>query len=371
MVKEKRTMNIVKIVIVTLLLFASIGMSVAIPVEKLNTKIEIGDNSYFNSFQLVKNGGYIFAGQINFNSAIVKTDKNGNISWNKTYDILNDSFFSSVQLTTDGGFILAGSTKPFDTFLDNGLLVKTDKDGNELWSKYFGGEEYDSFNAVRQTSDDGYIIVGESNSYSDNIQDIWLVKIDKDGNEMWNKTLSSNYDSSSDIKITSDGGYVITGSSGITNGLIFKVDSYGNKQWTRIFETKGLVSSIQQTADGGYIATGYTPFISVHQNRGVGWIAKLTKKGKITWKKSIKHGSYNEIRSVRITKDGGYMIAGSMANEGSDGLLVKFNKKGKELWVLGDDAVYEFQDVIETSRNKYTIFGYTDPYPRIIKIVDE
>ncbi len=364
-------MNIVKIIIVTLLLFASIGMSVAIPVEKWNKKIEIGDNSYFNSFQLVKNGGYIFAGQMNFNSAIVKTDKNGNISWNKTYDILNDSFFSYVQLTTDGGFILAGSTKPFDTFSDNGLLVKTDKDGNELWSKYFGGEEYDSFNVVRQTSDDGYIIVGESNSYSDNIQDIWLVKIDKDGNEMWNKTLSSNYDSSSDIKITSDGGYIITGSSGITNGLIFKVDSYGNKQWTKIFETKGRVSSIQQTSDGGYIATGYTPFISVHQNRGVGWIAKLTKKGKITWKKSIKHGSYNEIRSVRITKDGGYMIAGSMANDGLDGLLVKFNKKGKELWVLGDDAVDEFQDVIETSKNKYTIFGYTDPYPRIIKIVDE
>ena len=125
-----------------------------------------------------------------------------------------------MQQTSDGGYVIAGWTNADETgdMVDREiyvLLIKTDSDGNELWSKTFGGSGMDDGRSVQQTSDGGYVIAGYTDSYGAGSVDVWLIKTDPEGNKEWDKTFGgSNHDQGNSLQQTSDGGYVI---GGLTN----------------------------------------------------------------------------------------------------------------------------------------------------------
>ena len=141
-------------------------------------------------------GGYIFAGQIessgsgNTDAWIVKTDANGNEQWNKTFGMDGDGAASSVHQTTDGGYILAGNIdtaknpdfKGEILYVDYDVwLIKTDASGNPEWSQTFGGLRGERVHSVQQTSDGGYILAGNTESYGSGGSDFWLIKVEGAG----------------------------------------------------------------------------------------------------------------------------------------------------------------------------------------------
>ena len=151
-----------------------------------------------NSVQQASDGGYIFAGYTSSGRPsrdfwLVKTDANGDTLWTKTWGGSDTDEIWSVQQTTDGGYVLSGKEES-SSASTNAWLSKTDTDGNILWTKIIGGSSTDHFYSVQQTTDGGYILAGMTYSFGANNMDAWLVKTDSLGNTQWQTLHGSLYE---------------------------------------------------------------------------------------------------------------------------------------------------------------------------------
>jgi len=253
---------------------------------------------------------------------LIKTDANGNMQWDKTFSgEYYDEIGYDVQQTSDGGYFIVGTTNsyrvckkcanPLLRFPNDIYLIKTDANGNNVWNKTIGDIYIDSEPTVQQTSDGGYIAVGAAASFVDTgAVDVYLLKIDANGNKSWEKTVSRNGEAgflSISVQQTSDGGYITglieeTNLTGRVKHLI-KTDSSGNIQWDKTFkleDNKSFIYSDQQTSDGGYITVGFTPSAQVYLTKTDAYENKI-------WERILRGdtGTY----SVQQTSDGGYVIS--------------------------------------------------------------
>ena len=312
------------------------------------------------SVQQTSDGGYIIAGWTDSFGAgssdvyLIKTNKEGNEEWNKTFGGSSLEFGYSVQQTSDGGYIITGSTRSFGAGKSAVYLIKTDKEGNEVWSKTFGGQDFDWGYSVRQTSDGGYIIAGCTSSFGAGNYDVYLIKTDEAGNEVWSKTFGgSDYDCGRSVQQTFDGGYIIAGNRGgfgAADVYLIKTDKEGNEEWDRTFGGPSLDYgfSVKQTSDGGYIIAGDTGSFGAG-SRDV-YLIKTNEEGNEVWSKTFGGTGPEEGYSVQQTSDGGYILAGSTCSYGASGC---------DAWLIkvkGEPRVHN----IDTGENFSTIQAAID-----------
>jgi len=243
---------------------------------------DLGD--WLSSIQQTADGGYILAGTSESGIAgdktqatnggydywIVKTDSLGNKEWDKDFGGNGIDVLNSVQQTGDGGYILGGHSMSGingdKTEVNWGAsdywIVKIDSLGNKLWDKDFGGTEYEVLHSIQQTSDSGFILGGISTSdISGNKSqptwgglDYWIVKTDSLGNKLWDKNIggAGDEDEFGNLTLTSDGGFLIAGTSysaisgnkseanlGSEQSWMIKTNSLGNKVWDKTIFTVG------------------------------------------------------------------------------------------------------------------------------------
>ena len=287
------------------------------------------------------------------------------LKWAKSFGGTNYDYAYSIQQTSDGGYIMAGfvySTDGDVTFNHGDAdywIVKVDPAGSLLWQKSLGGSSYEYANAIKQTSDSGYIVAGYSASSDGDVsanhgeEDYWIVKLDQDGNIIWEKSLGgSSYDEAYDVQQTSDGGYIVVGASRSSDGdvtgnhgwldyWIVKLDSSGNITWEKSFggSTHDGAYAVQQSADSGYIVVGYSESVDGNITNPHGssdyWVIKLDSSGNMTWQKSFG-GSDSELAySVRQTTDGGYIVSGGSYSTDGD---ITNNHGGQDFWVIKLDS---------------------------------
>lgn len=196
---------------------------------------------------------------------LLKTDASGNLQWTKTYGgLLTEQGYFVIQ-TLDGGFALTGVTNSFGVPGEgNVFLIKTNSFGDTVWTKTYGGNDEDDGQVVLQTSDGGYMIGAMSFSFGAVDFDYYLIKTDANGDTLWTKTYGGNLeDDLLSINQTSDGGYIVTGSSWIFTGSTgnfnnntLRINSFGDTIWTRSFGMPGYNDGgafAQQTMDGGFV----------------------------------------------------------------------------------------------------------------------
>lgn len=307
------------------------------------------------SVDVTSDGGYIIVGDgtgvggygLDYDVYLIKTDGNGNRQWEKTFGeapepdgphIIDCGY--CVRETSDGGYIVTGSTESFEA--EHGYprmyLLKTDGNGTMQWQRTFGVEPASEGRSVRETSDGGYIVTG-STSIQGNMSDVYLVKTNSSGNYEWHRDYGgSRGETGFSAQQTSDGGYVVAGYSSsfpafTWKGLLLKYDSYGILQWERLygedsgFGERDYAYCVRQTRDGGYIVGGLVDYLS----GGIGncWIMKTDTDGITQWEKRYGNLGYSEIQSVQQTWDGGYVAAGCTGPAASSNIyLVKLRPEG-------------------------------------------
>jgi len=338
------------------------------------------ENDYLYSLQQTMDKGYIIAGYSESGISgdktenksgesdywVLKLDSMGIIEWQNTIGGDSIDWLYSVKQTSDGGYILGGSSNSsaagdktesnlgsFDYW-----IVKLDSSGLIQWQNTIGGSGNDMLQSIERTSDGGYIVAGYSDSDSSGDKtendigytDYWILKLDSTGQIVWQNTIGgTNYDLLHSVEQTDDAGFVLGGSSsssisgdktedaiGFEDYWIVKIDSSGNIQWQNTIG--GTVSdrlrAVHQTSDHGYIMAGFSNSdISGDKteiNLGVYdyWIVRTDSAGSIVWQNTIGGSDWEELRSMQITNDSGYILGGysrsnisADKNENSQGLF--------------------------------------------------
>ncbi len=252
-------------------------------------------DEFIEGVKQTADGGFILSGGFDILGAnsdflLVKTDRDGILSWSKRYGGTEREYLYSLRTTSDGGYIFGGQTYSFDAEVKDLLVVKTDNDGNitggqcgssaRCWAKKYGGNDSDYISSIEKTYDGGYILLGHTVSFGVDFKDFWFSKIDLNGNIIWSKRYG--YDAASGINKeffslsaipTFDGGYIIGGYTKAFSTkspvqydyLLIKVDTNGDMEWAKAYEGSGLTSfgsfswfgepvcNLIQTSEGGYV----------------------------------------------------------------------------------------------------------------------
>jgi hypothetical protein len=260
---------------------------------------------YTNDLQKTNDGGYILTGMYGGYTLLSKVDSSGNESWRKIFGDGTYDYGFSVQQTFDGGYVIGGLTY-IGTGDSDMFLIKTDGNGNLIWRKLYGNSDTDWEAHSLQTNDSGFIIAGNTVTVHGPIYyDIYVVKTDKNGNTVWSKTYGVPTDDEIawSIQKTNDGGYIIAGSGWYAGAVLLKIDRNGNELWHKILSHNAtdFIRMAVQTNDGGYIAI-CDPDISMY---------KTDANGNIVWSKrySVEGETYGY--SIQQTTDGGYVVAGT------------------------------------------------------------
>jgi hypothetical protein len=225
---------------------------------------------------------------------LIKTDDNGIIQWSKTYGGADTDYGCSVVEPQDGDFVVAGTTLSFGTEksddtqkTDDYWMIKTDANGNMKWNKTYGGVYFDYANSMIQTNDGGYAIVGFMHSYENRFdykQEFYLVKTDANGNTMWTQSYEGQKrDKAYSVTQTVDGGYAIVGITEPPEGndhlWLVKTNSVGAMQWNQTFGAENHDGGycVIQTKDEGYAVAGYYSY----ESGDSAWLIKTDSTGKI------------------------------------------------------------------------------------------
>lgn len=291
------------------------------------------------SVQQTTDGGFIMAGYNDFGVFVVKTDINGDTLWTKGYGSYND-FGIGIQQTSDGGYIIVGNTLNFGAGDWDVYLLKIDEAGNLLWTKTFGGIALDGGQSyglpIQQTTDGGYIITGETGTGGIGNWDYYLIKTDINGDTLWTKALGGTArDIAYSVIQTTDGGYITAGytdsyGAGSWDAYIIKTDGNGIVEWSKTYGGTGNEGaySVQQTSDGGFIISGWSDSFGTSGVYNT-YLIKTNNIGDTLWTKTYagqpSFGGY-----AQQTTDGGYIITGDydIGSGNFDVYLIKTDSLG-------------------------------------------
>lgn len=322
------------------------------------------------SIAAASDGGCIVAGDSNsgvsgdksqstqggFDFWVLKLDANGNKVWDKDFGTSQADNTPSVAPTTNGGAFVAGTSSggaegnksEASRGFNDYWILRLDASGNKLWDRTYGGPSNDNCAAAAATADGGVIVAGNSSSTNlgDKSQpsrgraDYWILRLDSDGNKVWDKTYGgTNDDQALAVAVTPDDGVLVAGQSssgasgdkteasrGLLDYWILKLDSSGNKVWDRTYggSSNDNPTSIAVFPDGSCLVAGTSVSVldgdRTQTSHGAHdyWILKLDPQGNLLWDKVIGAGLLTNtgFRSdmcsgIRITSDGKAVVSGS------------------------------------------------------------
>ncbi len=292
-----------------------------------------------NAALQTNDGGYALAGYTYDAGAgssdyfLTRMDSAGAIQWARTYGGLYYDEAYALQQTADSGFILAGNTWSFGAGGWDIYLIKTDKNGLLQWTRTIGGAGEDKAATVVQVGDGGYVVAGYTTSFGSAGPDAYLVKTDRNGNLLWSKTYNGpGGEFVASIRETTDQGFICTGqavnfSTGTHDLLLMKTDSAGTPLWSRFFNLhNNFGNAIAQTADGGFIITGSTELSSANGNDVC--LLKTNSQGDTLWTRAFGGDGDDAGTGVQQVNASEYVLVGLTGSFGGGYYLLKTDSLG-------------------------------------------
>ena len=333
---------------------------------------------------------------------LVRTDTLGGILWSKIYGGSEIEQEKKIIRCFDGGFALFGYTYSNDGNVTGNhgeadyWIIKVDSLGNLLWQRAFGGTSHDWSNDMAATPDSGFLLTGLSMSTDGNITgnhgffDCWIVKLDRNGNLQWEKSLgSTGTDVGISVTTTNDGGYIVAATTDTGNGdvqcnlhgfidaWIVKLDATGNIEWQKCYggsQGEGP-NQIIQTSDGGYIFAGATDSndgdVSGNHGENDVWVVKIDSIGILQWQRCYGGTKDDVAKFIRQSPNGTFIVGGyTFSHDGdvsgnhsypttADAWVLRISPTGNILWqqCIGGDENDAFADMVEFPRGKITFLG--------------
>jgi len=270
---------------------------------------------------------------------ITRVDDSGKIDWQKRYYRDEDDEYFGNGIATDGKDLVVVGTEKHLNFMSskiNPLLLQIDENGTRGWRGYYGGKDEDFANTIIY-SGDGYLMAGKTETYGHGDFDAYIVKLNKAGREEWLHAYGGNDDDTANDIISTDDGYILVGSTdsfGLTRDDIFvvKIDRDGKIIWQRSYggnyDDEGY--AITKSPDGGFVIVGRTE--SFNRRKGFDlYLLKIDTNGKLKWEQTYGDQSDDAGHDI-ITTDDGYLIVGekkSRISRDSDVWILKVNFDGK------------------------------------------
>ena len=302
--------------------------------------------------------------------------------WSATLGGDGDDFAHAVALASDGGYVIAGETRSPGAASRDGWLIKLDDEGAEAWSRTYGMAGDDAIYAIQATTDGGYVLAGgtiPSGEPALSRSDFWLIKVDSDGYEQWQRNygnsegsvlpFSATSDTAHSVRQTSDGGYILAGKSTGESGSsiwLLKTGIRGNLEWNRDLggASGSIAYDVVETSSGDFVMAGNT---SSSENGRDATLIKVDSGGRFLWSKSLG-GNYNdEARSVVETNDGGFVIGGFTWSHGaglSDFWLVRVDGDGDLEWQRSFGGVPRdaAHSVVQTDDGGFALAGWSESF---------
>jgi len=324
-------------------------------------------------YALPSSGGYLVVGSSKSIVANVtvgwalRLDSEGNAVWNKTFlEGFGTELRYAVNLTD--GFLLIGNE--FLTSGDvNGYVARIDNQGMMIWNIIIGGEKLDKlFCGI--AIPDGFVVFGLTYSYGNGLSESWIVKLDLNGNLIWNKAY--NQFTGSALRagvIAQDGDYVAAGymdskGDGNYDFYLMKFDPNGNIVWNKTYGgAESEKAYAMAKTDKGYVLVGEiaSPTFSTDS-----WVLKVNQNGEALWNKTVGGKEADSASCITPAKDGGYLVAGFTFSFGAgnrDFWLFKIDDQGQVLFscTQGNQGFQEAYSGLEAGDNRYVMVGWTDP----------
>jgi hypothetical protein len=330
------------------------------------------DGGYIVAGLSTSNDGDVSGGHGASDFWVVKLDSAGQIEWQRPLGGSKSDAAYFMCLTSDGGCLVAGSTYSNDgDVLDNKgdadyWVVKLTENGTLEWQRSFGGTGEDRAYSALQTTDGAFMVVGQAKSTDGDIStnlgfsDFWLLKLSSTGEMIWERSYGgSSSETPYIIKQTSDGGFVIagetlsndgdaSGNNGSVDCWVLKIDALGNIEWQNALGGIGIdfFNDIVQTTDGGYaaigaVASGNTGDITGHHGGFDVWVVKLDTSGELEWQKTIGGSKSDWGQVITQTSDYGFVIGADTRS--TDGDASNHSSESQDWWILKLDASGEIQ----------------------------
>lgn len=286
---------------------------------------------------------------------VIKLDAQGSLNWQKTYGFSGIDTGYSILQTNDGGYFItgvldvtssngAGNTKNTQTQHAGGdyWSIKLDQSGTIQWSKYFGGFFSDTAYDAIQTADQGFIIIGSSDSADTDISnnkgsyDFWVVKISDSGILEWEKNFGGDeIDEARAIADSGDGNYFIIGDTrsedldistnlGAADVWVIKISPSGQLLWEKTYggENFDVGRAITTTNDNGFVISGssrsQTGNLTKNNGQNDGWVFKIDSNGSIKWQQSIGGSNIDFLYGVTQLDNGTIIAVGESSSNDFD-----------------------------------------------------
>ncbi|PKL92711.1 MAG: hypothetical protein CVV21_02850 [Candidatus Goldiibacteriota bacterium HGW-Goldbacteria-1] len=330
------------------------------------------------AWTLLEDNGYVAVGDTASYGAgltdvyLIKTDYDGSLLWTRTFGGAGKDNGIAVIKGHKQGYVIAGGTGTDTAGEMDAYIVRTDSDGEKVWEKTFGGENYDFAYSVAKTRDGNYVAAGYSSSFNtEKNSDIYIFKFDDKGNKIWDTVYGgAGWDTAYSIIETKDGGLIYTGyidkqKEGETDIILMKTDAEGNCRWARTYGgvRKDVGTNVIETKDGGYLITGKS---TSYIGRGMGWdiiALKTDAKGNSQWAAFLP-AAESDVGYNAVEEKGGYTIAGTKRCYGicdANVYIAKIDLKGNTLSykIYAGSKDDNCSSIIKDSKGDYVLAGTT------------